>query len=194
MSGVTYAAPAPTVEAVLPAVAFLRDVIDQPMEPLDEGPLKLALSGAGGDSAAGARHRLLFGLSSAAEKVKHLLIPIVLWAGIFDVFAWYGMKGLSGRFEWLAMVTGASNALASMAIVFFILKDLTSGKQTYAAGRFLYTGMPKDGKLILDFNKTENPPCAFTAFATCPLPPKQNHLPVAVTAGERKPANGAASH
>jgi uncharacterized protein (DUF1684 family) len=75
--------------------------------------------------------------------------------------------------------------------LFFILNDLTSGKDTYAAGRFLYTGMPKDGKLILDFNKAENPPCAFTAFATCPLPPKQNHLPVAVTAGERKPANGA---
>jgi len=78
--------------------------------------------------------------------------------------------------------------------LFFILKDLTSGKETYAAGRFLYTGMPKDGKLILDFNKAENPPCAFTAFATCPLPPKQNHLPVAVTAGERKPAHGAAAH
>jgi hypothetical protein len=67
---------------------------------------------------------LLFGLSSAPERVKHLLIPIVLWAGIFDVLSWYGMKGLSGRFEWLAMVTGSSNALASMAIIFFILKDL----------------------------------------------------------------------
>lgn len=67
---------------------------------------------------------LLFGLSSAPEKVKHLLIPIVLWAGIFDVLSWYGMKGLSGRFEWLAMVTGSSNGLASMAIVIFILKDL----------------------------------------------------------------------
>lgn len=78
--------------------------------------------------------------------------------------------------------------------LFFILKDLTSGKVTYAAGRFLYTGLPKDGKLILDFNKAENPPCAFTAYATCPLPPSQNHLPVAVTAGERKPINGAAAH
>jgi len=67
---------------------------------------------------------LLFGLSSAPEKVKHLLIPIVLWAGVFDVLSWYGMKGLSGRFEWLAMVTGSSNGLASMAIVVFILKDL----------------------------------------------------------------------
>jgi hypothetical protein len=67
---------------------------------------------------------LLFAISSAPEKVKHLLIPVVLWAGVFDVLSWYGMKGLSGRFEWLAMVTGASNGLSSVAIVFFILKDL----------------------------------------------------------------------
>jgi uncharacterized protein (DUF1684 family) len=71
--------------------------------------------------------------------------------------------------------------------LFFIIKDLTSGKQTYAAGRFLYTGLPQDGKLLLDFNKAENPPCAFTAYATCPLAPRQNYLPVEVTAGERKP-------
>jgi len=68
--------------------------------------------------------------------------------------------------------------------LFFIFKDLTSGKQTYPAGRFLYAAMPKDGRVILDFNKAENPPCAFTAYATCPLPPKQNNLPVSIEAGE----------
>ena len=68
--------------------------------------------------------------------------------------------------------------------LFFLLKDLTSGKQTYPAGRFLYTDLPKDGKVILDFNKAHNPPCAFTAFATCPLPPRQNYLPVPIDAGE----------
>ena len=68
--------------------------------------------------------------------------------------------------------------------LFFIFKDATSGKQTYPAGRFLYTAMPKGGKVILDFNQSENPPCAFTAYATCPLPPRQNHLPVAIEAGE----------
>ncbi len=78
--------------------------------------------------------------------------------------------------------------------LFFIIKDLTSGKETYPAGRFLYTSLPKDGKVVLDFNKAENPPCAFTAYATCPLPPKQNHLPAAVTAGERKPDTGAVAH
>ena len=69
--------------------------------------------------------------------------------------------------------------------LFFIFKDQTSGKSTYGAGRFLYSEMPKGGEVILDFNKTENPPCAFTAFATCPLPPKQNSLPAAIEAGEK---------
>lgn len=68
--------------------------------------------------------------------------------------------------------------------LFFIFKDATSGKQTYPAGRFLYAALPKDGMVILDFNKAENPPCAFTAYATCPLPPRQNHLQLAIEAGE----------
>jgi uncharacterized protein (DUF1684 family) len=68
--------------------------------------------------------------------------------------------------------------------LFFIFKDLTSGKETYAAGRFLHTPLPRDGNVDLDFNKAYNPPCAFTAFATCPLPTKENQLPVAIRAGE----------
>lgn len=70
--------------------------------------------------------------------------------------------------------------------LFFMFRDQTSGKSTYPAGRFLYADMPKDGAVDLDFNKAKNPPCAFTAFATCPLPPKQNTLPVALEAGEKK--------
>jgi uncharacterized protein (DUF1684 family) len=70
--------------------------------------------------------------------------------------------------------------------LFFIFRDQTSGKETYAAGRFLYSDLPKDGEVTLDFNKAYNPPCAFTAFATCPLPPPQNWMPVAMTAGEKK--------
>jgi uncharacterized protein (DUF1684 family) len=70
--------------------------------------------------------------------------------------------------------------------LFFMFKDATSGRTTYGAGRFLYAPMPKDGVVDLDFNKAKNPPCAFTAFATCPLPPKQNTLPIAVEAGEKK--------
>ena len=68
--------------------------------------------------------------------------------------------------------------------LFFIFKDLTSGKETYPPGRFLNTEMPKNGKVVLDFNKAYNPPCAFTPYATCPLPPEQNKLLLAVEAGE----------
>ncbi len=68
--------------------------------------------------------------------------------------------------------------------LFFIFRDLTSGKETYPSGRFLYAVKPRNGEVILDFNKAVNPPCAFTDFATCPLPPRQNYLPVRVEAGE----------
>ncbi len=71
--------------------------------------------------------------------------------------------------------------------LFFIIKDRTAGAETYGGGRFLYAEMPKDGVVVLDFNKAENPPCAFTAFATCPLPPKENVLPVRIEAGEKAP-------
>jgi uncharacterized protein (DUF1684 family) len=70
--------------------------------------------------------------------------------------------------------------------LFFIFRDETAKKETYPAGRFLYTGMPQDGKVLLDFNKAYSPPCAFTPFATCPLPPRQNRLPVRIEAGEMR--------
>jgi uncharacterized protein (DUF1684 family) len=68
--------------------------------------------------------------------------------------------------------------------LFFIMRDQTSGKETYGGGRFLYSSLPKGGKVVLDFNEAYNPPCAFTDFATCPLPPPQNRLPIRVEAGE----------
>ena len=70
--------------------------------------------------------------------------------------------------------------------LFYIIADKTSGKETYGAGRFFYSAMPKDGKVVLDFNKAYNPPCAFTPYATCPLAPPENRMPVAVRAGEKK--------
>lgn len=73
--------------------------------------------------------------------------------------------------------------------LFIIFSDETSGAETYGAGRFLYADLPKDGTTVLDFNKAYNPPCAFTEFATCPLPPPQNALPIAVKAGEKKYGN-----
>jgi uncharacterized protein (DUF1684 family) len=69
--------------------------------------------------------------------------------------------------------------------LFFVIRDQTSGKTTYGASRFLYTDPPQNGMVWLDFNKAENPPCAFTAYATCPLPPPQNRLALAIKAGEK---------
>lgn len=77
------------------------------------------------------------------------------------------------------------------AKLFFILRDTTSKTATYPACRFLYTGFPtnglaKEGELVLDFNHLENPPCSYTPFATCPLPPPPNRLPIALPAGEKR--------
>ncbi len=69
---------------------------------------------------------------------------------------------------------------------FVIVGDSTNTHETYGAGRYMYVKKPDaSGKTIIDFNKAYNPPCAFTSFATCPLPPRQNVLTAAVTAGEK---------
>ncbi len=74
--------------------------------------------------------------------------------------------------------------------LFVVFGDSTNGRQTYGGGRFLYADPPgPDGRVVLDFNRAYNPPCAFTPFATCPLPPPGNKLPLAVTAGEKKYAH-----
>ncbi len=70
--------------------------------------------------------------------------------------------------------------------LFVIFGDPTNENETYPSGRYVYAKKPgADGATILDFNKAYNPPCAFTPFATCPLPPSQNVLPIAITAGEK---------
>ncbi len=75
--------------------------------------------------------------------------------------------------------------------LFIVFGDLTNGKETYGGGRFLYVPQPDaSGKTIIDFNKAYNPPCSFTAYATCPLPPEENKLPIRVTAGEKAYAGG----
>jgi len=75
--------------------------------------------------------------------------------------------------------------------LFFILKDTTSAETTYPACRFLYTtfpshGVDQPGELLLDFNHLENPPCAYTPYATCPLPPADNRLAIALPVGEQR--------
>jgi uncharacterized protein (DUF1684 family) len=75
--------------------------------------------------------------------------------------------------------------------LFFILKDTTSATTTYHACRFLYTvlpdhGLDKPGSLVLDFNRLENPPCAYTPYSTCPLPPAGNRMAIALPVGEKR--------
>jgi uncharacterized protein (DUF1684 family) len=85
---------------------------------------------------------------------------------------------------------GSQYSLATMeedGNLFVVFADGTTGRTTYQSGRFLQVPMPAgaDGQTVIDFNKAYNPPCAFTAFATCPLPPKENVLPFDVEAGEK---------
>ena len=68
--------------------------------------------------------------------------------------------------------------------LFFILRDATAGRETYGAARFLYADLQPDGSVVLDFNEAHNPPCAFNPYTTCPLPPKENRLTLAIRAGE----------
>jgi uncharacterized protein len=70
--------------------------------------------------------------------------------------------------------------------LFFVFSDRTAGKLTYGGARFLYAAAPKNGKVLLDFNLAENPPCAITPHVVCPLAPPENRLKLPVTAGEMK--------
>lgn len=70
--------------------------------------------------------------------------------------------------------------------LFLIIADQTSGEETYGGGRFMYVSKPDStGTILLDFNKAYNPPCVFTKYATCPLPPLQNYLKIRIEAGEK---------
>jgi uncharacterized protein (DUF1684 family) len=93
-------------------------------------------------------------------------------------YAVFTLQGTEVRLEPVLETAGATE-------LFFIFRDSTAGKETYPAGRFLYSSLPRDGTVVLDFNKAYNPPCAFTHFATCPLPPKGNKLELRIAAGEK---------
>ena len=85
---------------------------------------------------------------------------------------------LHGQTVRLEPVVGGPNEL------FFVFRDATSGRQTYGAARFLHAPLPRDGRLVLDFNTAYNPPCAYNPFTTCPLPTRQNRLRLRIEAGE----------
>ena len=104
------------------------------------------------------------------------------------------LKTLSVTHRALFEIDGQRMSLLPMSVsekeIFFVFRDRSSGKESYGAGRFLrvsFSHREGDGKIVLDFNRSFSPPCAFTPFATCPLPPPENWLPIEVRAGEKKP-------
>jgi uncharacterized protein (DUF1684 family) len=115
-----------------------------------------------------------------AEKGKTINQPDVLGDTTAVPVAGVAQFSLNGQ-QFTLTPTGGDPAKS----LFFVFSDLTSKTDTYPSGRFLDTGPVKDGAIVLDFNTAYNPPCAFTAFATCPLPPKENRLPIAIPAGEK---------
>ena len=100
------------------------------------------------------------------------------------------LKSVEVAFKAVFVHEGQTVELLPMSVgereVFFVFRDRTSGRETYGAGRFLKTKPAVDGRITLDFNRAFNPPCAFTPFATCPLPPPENWLPFAIAAGEKR--------
>jgi uncharacterized protein (DUF1684 family) len=116
----------------------------------------------------------------AFPEAKELSIPNVL-GGNFKMKSPGALKfSLKGKEYGLEPVDEGDGTL------FIIFRDKSSESETYKSGRFLYADKPVNGEVILDFNKAETPPRAFTAFATCPLPPPQNILDVEIKAGEKR--------
>jgi uncharacterized protein len=113
------------------------------------------------------------------DKPRMVQVPNLL--GDIDTMSSPGTVSFSlgGKTMRMAAVTENDTEL------WFIFRDLTSGNETYPAARFLYTPRPVEGKVPIDFNKAENPPCAFNPYATCPLPPQENRLQVRIEAGEK---------
>lgn len=111
------------------------------------------------------------------DKPKQIEIQNVMGDTLQETIPGYAVFTLHGQELRLDAEVDGSN----LSVVF---RDLTSGHETYAASRFLDTDAPKDGKVVLDFNRAYNPPCAYNPFTTCPLPPPQNRLAVRIAAGE----------
>ena len=108
-----------------------------------------------------------------------ITVPIQNILGDIETYISSGSVTLSVHGQEIRMLP-----LAAGDQLWFILRDLTSGTETYPAARFLYADAPKDGWTMLDFNLAYNPPCAFNPYTTCPLPPSDNRLRVRIEAGE----------
>ena len=105
------------------------------------------------------------------------VIPGLIQKGIVPGAAVFIMNGIEYKLE--------PTAEEGSKELFFVFGDRTNGKETYGAGRFLYAGPPENGTIVLDFNRSYNPPCVFSDYATCPVPTKENRLPVRIEAGEK---------
>src|SRR5215831_801612 len=105
--------------------------------------------------------------------------PNILGDTIKTIFSGYVTFSLRGQTYRLEAETNKSKGLS------FVFRDLTSGKESYPAARFLDSDPPKDGAVELDFNKAHNPPCAYNPYTTCPLPVPENRLRVEIPAGEK---------
>jgi uncharacterized protein (DUF1684 family) len=112
------------------------------------------------------------------DKPKQIEIQNVMGDTLKETIPGYAAFSLHGQELRLDAEVDASG----LSVVF---RDLTSGKETYAASRFLDADPPKDGHVVLDFNQAYNPPCAYNPYTTCPLPPPENRLAVRVEAGEK---------
>lgn len=111
-------------------------------------------------------------------------VPIDTYAGVGAVYpsiGWVEFDLLGQALRLLARQGGPGQ-------LSFVLRDATAGRETYGLARFLFADLSDDGAVTLDFNKAINPPCAFSPYATCPLPPPENVLAVRIAAGELAPA------
>jgi uncharacterized protein len=113
------------------------------------------------------------------DKPRQIVIQNVMGDTLKETIPGYAAFSLHGQ---ALQLDGELNGSGGLSLVF---RDLTSGKETYAASRFLEADPPKDGRVVLDFNEAYNPPCAYNPYTTCPLPPPQNRLPVRIEAGEK---------
>jgi uncharacterized protein len=117
----------------------------------------------------------------AYNPVKIIEVPTVLGTILKDPSPGYLQFDIDGK----SFQLDPTGKIESKRL-FLIFADQTNGDETYGAGRFLVIDFPHpDSTIYIDFNKAYNPPCTFTIYATCPLPPRQNQLPIKITAGEK---------
>lgn len=113
------------------------------------------------------------------EKPRELLIPTIIGTVEKNMCPGILRFHVNGMEQQLYPVSAGKR-------LFVIFADETSAMETYGGGRFLYLENPdRRGRVTIDFNKAFNPPCAFTKYATCPLPPRENFLTVRIEAGEK---------